>query len=135
MYNIFIICFHELLVFSVCESLSLNKTIVVGKVVLCFTTMGRQAITNASAVVKEAGGVGIIIAKNPRDALYPCNEDFPCIEVDYEIGTRILFYIRSTRYLTLNFIVKCVISTSRFACNPPKFVWSAQISSCKAEPS
>ncbi|XP_028954318.1 subtilisin-like protease SBT3.4 isoform X3 [Malus domestica] len=83
---------------GVCESLSLNKTIVVGKVVLCFTTMGRRAITNASAVVKEAGGVGLIIAKNPSDALYPCNEDFPCIEVDYEIGTRILFYIRSTRY-------------------------------------
>ncbi|KAM2230818.1 hypothetical protein ACFXTH_014988 [Malus domestica] len=60
--------------------------------------MGLQAITNASAVVKEAGGVGLIIAKNPSDALYPCNEDFPCIEVDYEIGTRILFYIRSTRY-------------------------------------
>ncbi|CAN6585742.1 unnamed protein product [Malus baccata var. baccata] len=83
---------------GVCESLSLNKTIVAGKVVLCFTTMGLQAITNASAVVKEAGGVGLIIAKNPSGALSPCNEDFPCIEVDYEIGTQILFYIRSTKY-------------------------------------
>ncbi|TQD98977.1 hypothetical protein C1H46_015447, partial [Malus baccata] len=67
-------------------------------ILLCFTTMGRRAITNASAIVKEAGGVGLIIAKNPSGALSPCNEDFPCIEVDYEIGTQILFYIRSTKY-------------------------------------
>ncbi|PQP94706.1 subtilisin-like protease SBT3.4 [Prunus yedoensis var. nudiflora] len=83
---------------GVCQFLSLNKTMVAGKVVLCFTTVsGMIAITSASAAVKEAGGVGLIVAKNPSDALYPCNEDFPCIEVDYEIGTRILFYIRSTR--------------------------------------
>ena len=69
-----------------------------GKVVLCFTpTARRAAVTSATAVVKEAGGVGLIVAKNPSDALYPCKGGFPCIEVDYEIGTRILFYIRSTR--------------------------------------
>lgn len=93
-----IVHFHELPFCSVCQSLSLNKTMVAGKVVLCFTTVSRRtAITSASAAVKEAGGVGLIVAKNPSDALYPCNEDFPCTEVDYEIGTRILFYIRSTR--------------------------------------
>lgn len=69
-----------------------------GKVVLCFTSLGRRrAVTSASAAVKKAGGVGLVVAKNPTDGLYPCSDDFPCIEVDYEIGTRIVFYIRSTR--------------------------------------
>jgi hypothetical protein len=60
--------------------------------------MTRQAaVVLASEIVQEAGGVGLIVAKNPNDALYSCDGDFPCIEVDYEIGTKILFYIRSTR--------------------------------------
>ncbi|XP_058009769.1 subtilisin-like protease SBT3.3 isoform X2 [Hevea brasiliensis] len=83
---------------GVCQSLSLNATLVAGKVVLCFTSMARRAaVTSAAEVVKAAGGVGLIVAKNPSDALYPCSGDFPCVEVDYEIGTRILFYIRSNR--------------------------------------
>ncbi|WCJ26664.1 Subtilisin-like protease SBT3.3 [Euphorbia peplus] len=82
---------------GVCESLSLNDTLVNGKVVLCFTSTARRgAVTTAAQAVKAAGGVGLIVAKNPNDALYPCSGDFPCIEVDYEIGTRIVFYIRST---------------------------------------
>nr|XP_011470880.1 PREDICTED: subtilisin-like protease SBT3.3 [Fragaria vesca subsp. vesca] len=84
---------------GVCDSLSLNNTMVSGMVVLCFTSLGRRIdVTTASDAVKQAGGVGLIIAKNPTDGLYPCSDDFPCIEVDYEIGTRIVFYIRSTRY-------------------------------------
>ncbi|KAJ6417487.1 hypothetical protein OIU84_003249 [Salix udensis] len=43
------------------------------------------------------GGAGLIVAKNPSESLYPCTDGFPCIEIDYEIGTQILFYIRSTR--------------------------------------
>lgn len=69
-----------------------------GKVVLCFTSMTLSAVISAAEVVKEAGGVGLIVAKNPSNNFYPCADDaFPCIEVDYEIGTRILYYIRSTR--------------------------------------
>ncbi|XP_012086638.2 subtilisin-like protease SBT3.8 [Jatropha curcas] len=84
---------------GVCQSLSLEATSVDGKVVLCFTSMSRRAaVTSAAQVVKEAGGVGLIVAKNPSDALYPCSGDFPCVEVDYEIGTQILLYIRSTRF-------------------------------------
>ncbi|KAL4651225.1 hypothetical protein ACB092_01G143800 [Castanea dentata] len=83
---------------GMCEDLSLNNISVSGKVVLCFTSIARQiALVQASAVVKEAGGVGVIVAKKPNDAFSSCDADFPCIEVDYEIGTRILFYIRSTR--------------------------------------
>ncbi|KAJ8650262.1 hypothetical protein MRB53_003285 [Persea americana] len=80
-----------------CESLSLNGTDVGGKVVLCFTTVARRnAAVSAASVVKEAGGVGVIVAKNPTSSVSSC-DDFPCIQVDYEIGTQILYYIRYTR--------------------------------------
>ncbi|KAJ6301225.1 hypothetical protein OIU77_015520 [Salix suchowensis] len=84
---------------GVCQSLSVNPSMVSGKVVLCFTSMTLGAVISAAEVVKEAGGVGLIVAKNPSNDLYPCADDaFPCIEVDYEIGTRILYYIRSARF-------------------------------------
>ncbi|GLT64647.1 hypothetical protein SLA2020_371270 [Shorea laevis] len=83
---------------GVCQNLSLNTQMVAGKVVLCFTSVShRVAIISAAATVREDGGFGLIIAKSPSDALSPCGNDFPCIEVDSEIGTRILFYIRSVR--------------------------------------
>ncbi|CAL9232339.1 unnamed protein product [Arabidopsis halleri] len=84
--------------FGDCELLFFNSNrTMAGKVVLCFTTSKRYT-TVASAVsdVKEAGGLGIIVARNPGDNLSPCVEDFPCVAVDYELGTDILFYIRST---------------------------------------
>lgn len=82
---------------SACENLSLNATQVTGKVVLCFTTVARRiASARAASVVKAAGGAGVIVAKNPTSSLAPCG-DFPCIQVDYGIGTQILYYIRSTR--------------------------------------
>ncbi|KAB1215626.1 Subtilisin-like protease [Morella rubra] len=81
---------------GMCQALSLNDTSVAGKVVLCFTSSARSGAVIASAIVRAAGGVGLIISKNPSHILASCDDDFPCIEVDYEIGTRILFYIRST---------------------------------------
>ncbi|KAK8480633.1 hypothetical protein V6N11_047238 [Hibiscus sabdariffa] len=85
-----------------CQSLLLNSTLVAGKVVLCFASVtGRVAIRLAAATVQEAGGIGLIVAKNPTDALIECSDGFPCIEVDYEIGTRILYYIRSTKSPTV----------------------------------
>ncbi|OMO79917.1 hypothetical protein CCACVL1_13316 [Corchorus capsularis] len=87
---------------SACQDLSLNSTLVAGKVLLCFASVTRRvAIRSAAETVKEAGGVGLIIAKNPTDALVECTDGFPCIEVDYEIGTRILYYIRSTNSPTV----------------------------------
>ncbi|KAJ6727767.1 SUBTILISIN-LIKE PROTEASE SBT3.1-RELATED [Salix koriyanagi] len=82
---------------GVCQFLSVNASTVAGKVVLCFTSLTLGAVESASEVVKEAGGAGLIVAKNPSESLYPCTDGFPCIEIDYEIGTQILFYIRSTR--------------------------------------
>lgn len=70
-----------------------------GNVVLCFTTVAsRTPVATAVSSVRAAGGVGVIVAKSPGDVLGPCSNEFPCIEVDYELGTQILFYIRSTRY-------------------------------------
>ncbi|KAL5551493.1 hypothetical protein UlMin_001669 [Ulmus minor] len=80
---------------GVCEDLSFHGINVTGKVVLCFTSKARRAIIIASRVVKAAGGVGLIVAKHINDNLYPCGNDFPCIEVDFEVGTKIVFYIRS----------------------------------------
>ncbi|KAL9665480.1 hypothetical protein QQ045_020900 [Rhodiola kirilowii] len=82
---------------SLCENLHINKTLASGKVVLCFTSsVSRSAAARAALAVTEAGGVGVIVAKSKVGTLAACANDFPCIEVDYEVGTQMLFYIRST---------------------------------------
>ncbi|XP_010542106.1 PREDICTED: LOW QUALITY PROTEIN: subtilisin-like protease SBT3.5 [Tarenaya hassleriana] len=81
-----------------CEKLSAipNRTMV-GKVVLCFTSKTDfTAVLSAAAAVNEAGGLDFIVARNPGHTLIPCGS-IPCVAVDYELGTDILFYIRSTR--------------------------------------
>ncbi|KAL0713110.1 hypothetical protein Bca4012_020088 [Brassica carinata] len=83
-----------------CERLSNNpNSTMEGKVVLCFTTDSSPtsvAVVNATNAVLSAGGLGVIIARNPSHLLRP-NVNFPCVAVDFELGTDILFYIRSTR--------------------------------------
>lgn len=87
---------------SDCELLDLNANRTMrGKVVLCFTTETLYtAVARAASYVKAAGGLGVIIARNPGYNLTPCTDDFPCVAIDYELGTDILLYIRSTRYQT-----------------------------------
>ncbi|KAF3609731.1 hypothetical protein DY000_02047066 [Brassica cretica] len=90
---------HSNVTFSgVCERLNLNPNGTMrGKVVLCFTTATLfTAVSRAASYVKSAGGVGVIIARNPGYNLTPCRDDFPCVAIDYELGTDILLYIRST---------------------------------------
>ena len=71
---------------------------------LCFTTSTRYiTVSSAVSYVKEAGGLGVIVARNPGDNLSPCEDDFPCVAVDYELGTDILLYIRSTGYEYMNY--------------------------------
>ncbi|CAH2035067.1 unnamed protein product [Thlaspi arvense] len=83
---------------GVCESLNLNPNrTMAGKVVLCFTTSRAYATVSAAAsFVKSAGGLGLIVARYPGYTLAPCTDDFPCVAIDYELGTDMLFYIRST---------------------------------------
>ncbi|CAK9141579.1 unnamed protein product [Ilex paraguariensis] len=82
-----------------CESLSPNDTSMAGNVVLCFTLdINQNFVEIAEWAVQGAGGMGIIVAKNPSNILYSSSVDFPCVQVSYELGTQILYYIRSTRY-------------------------------------
>ncbi|XP_010529680.1 PREDICTED: subtilisin-like protease SBT3.9 isoform X2 [Tarenaya hassleriana] len=83
-----------------CEKLSANPNrTMAGKVVLCFTTKtDPSAVISAGKAVSEAGGLGVIVARNPGHLLVPC-VDFACAAIDYELGTDILFYIRSTKTL------------------------------------
>ncbi|PIN02103.1 Tripeptidyl-peptidase II [Handroanthus impetiginosus] len=93
---------------GVCEALSLTPSLVAGKIVLCFTTVSSPAVTRfASTLVSMAGGVGVIVSKPPSDITAQCR-NFPCAEVDYEVGTQILSYIRSTR----NPVVKLSLPTT-----------------------
>ncbi|XP_031379822.1 subtilisin-like protease SBT3.9 isoform X1 [Punica granatum] len=83
-----------------CSSLSESDVSwLVGKVVLCFTSeSGVDAITYPGSSVKEAGGLGLIVAKRPTASSYSCGNSFPCVQVSYEFGFQILSYIRSTRF-------------------------------------
>ncbi|XP_010437025.1 PREDICTED: subtilisin-like protease SBT3.7 [Camelina sativa] len=80
-----------------CERLIINSnSTMAGKVVLCFTESPYStSVSRAARYVKRAGGLGVIIAGQPGNILRPCLDEFPCVAVDYELGTNILFYIRS----------------------------------------
>ncbi|XVF53285.1 hypothetical protein PTKIN_Ptkin05aG0087200 [Pterospermum kingtungense] len=87
----------DLMVTRNCESLSSNDDWVAGKVVLCFVSGYNQSLLDLGiGSVEEAGGLGVIVAKNPSDYLYLYDTHFPCVQVTYETGTQILYYIRST---------------------------------------
>ncbi|XP_041012880.1 subtilisin-like protease SBT3.6 isoform X1 [Juglans microcarpa x Juglans regia] len=88
----------ELLTPRYCESLSPNDTWSAGHVVLCFTSGSNQSVVEDAAwSVKEIGCLGLIIAEKPKNSLYSCDDNFPCVRVSYDIGMQILNYIRSTR--------------------------------------
>ncbi|KAM2105846.1 hypothetical protein ACFX1R_016306 [Malus domestica] len=100
--------------YGVCGSLRLNNTPVAGNVVICFTTEpGQEQIASAVSAVRSAGGVGVIIARNPSNLWGACSNDFPCIVVDNELGTEIMFDIRSTSYL--HFFTTIIILESLFS--------------------
>ncbi|KAK6140799.1 hypothetical protein DH2020_025460 [Rehmannia glutinosa] len=62
---------------GVCEDLTLTRSLVAGKVVLCFTTVSTPVVTFfASLSVRAAGGVGVIVSKLPSDITAQCRS-FP----------------------------------------------------------
>ncbi|KAL5973728.1 hypothetical protein ACLOJK_030384 [Asimina triloba] len=81
---------------SMCSSLNPENHTLTGKVVLCFDKLVNQHADDAVEVVKAAGGVGLIFARNPGQPIASC-ENLPCVEVDFEIGKQLHFYIRSSR--------------------------------------
>ncbi|KAK6275296.1 hypothetical protein POUND7_005005 [Theobroma cacao] len=87
----------DLMVPRNCESLSSNDDWMAGKVVLCFVSEYNMSLLDDGIwSVKEAGGLGVIVARTPSDYLYSYATRFPCVQVTYETGTQILYYIRST---------------------------------------
>ncbi|OMO95079.1 hypothetical protein CCACVL1_05580 [Corchorus capsularis] len=87
----------DLMVSRNCESLSSNDDWMAGKVVLCFASeYNRSMLDDAIESVKDAGAKGVIVARSARDYLYSYATHFPCVQVSYETGTQILYYIRST---------------------------------------
>ncbi|KAL8552911.1 hypothetical protein ACS0TY_001550 [Phlomoides rotata] len=83
---------------SLCENLfSVIPSLYAGKIVLCFTTFSTPAITSfATTAVSAGGGVGVIVSKLSLGITGQCGS-LPCAEVDYQIGTEILYYIRATK--------------------------------------
>nr|GMD53688.1 subtilisin-like protease SBT3.5 isoform X1 [Ipomoea batatas] len=86
-----------------CESLSTNSRWIAGNMVLCFTGMRGSdlevagIVGRARAVVRMMGGLGIIVAQKPYTLLDAYDDSFPSVQVDYETGTKILYYIVSIR--------------------------------------
>lgn len=84
---------------SDCKSLNENDTWAAKSVVLCFTTAFREgSVEEAASSFRKAGGLGLIVAENPSRSWNGCGDDFPCVQVSYDIGMNILYYIRSSRY-------------------------------------
>ncbi|XP_031498746.1 subtilisin-like protease SBT3.9 isoform X4 [Nymphaea colorata] len=81
-----------------CDPGSLNSSLAKGKVVLCFTDAKdpRGQYSKAVATVSQAGGAGIIFAMHTTN-LFGQRDPISSVQVDYEIGTEILAYIRATR--------------------------------------
>ncbi|KAK8513163.1 hypothetical protein V6N12_037654 [Hibiscus sabdariffa] len=80
-----------------CESLSSDDDWMVGKVVLCFASDYNQGLLDYGiSSVKKAGGLGVIVSRSASNYFYSSLTNFPSVQVTYEIGTQILYYIRST---------------------------------------
>ncbi|XP_018684877.2 subtilisin-like protease SBT3.9 isoform X2 [Musa acuminata AAA Group] len=94
-----------------CGAGSLNSTLARGKVVLCFQTRDQRSPLVASDTVRRAHGVAVIFAQFlTKDITFAF--DFPCIQVDLEIGTSILTYLGSTRKPIVKFsTTKTVLGT------------------------
>ncbi|XP_054792138.1 subtilisin-like protease SBT3.6 isoform X2 [Prosopis cineraria] len=82
-----------------CDSLSPDDVWVRGNVVFCFVfNYQYYAVQDAAQIVRKAGALGIIVARNPSTApVDPCENNFPCVQISHENGMQILYYIRSTR--------------------------------------
>lgn len=80
-----------------CLEGSLNETLVIGKVVLCFQSRSIRSATTVARTIKKLQGVGLIFAQFPaKDVVV--SSIIPCVQVDFELGTHLLAYMVTTRY-------------------------------------
>ncbi|CAN6480959.1 unnamed protein product [Victoria cruziana] len=95
-----------------CETGSLNATLAENKVVLCFQSRLQRSLEVAISTVVKVKGAGIVFAKFPTKVT-TTSLSIPSVQVDIEIGTRILSYIRGTRNPTIRFShTKTVLGTT-----------------------
>lgn len=83
-----------------CEAGSLNATLAKGKFVLCFQTRTQRLSSDAALSVYSAKGIGVVYAQIPTKTIIS-SPLIPCVQVDFEVGTSILSYIRTSRYPVL----------------------------------
>lgn len=70
--------------------------------VLCFHPQGEEIdstfkLISTQKAVEEAGGMGVIIAKNPTRTMDEFISEFPVITVSFDAAIHILNYIRSSK--------------------------------------
>nr|GMD20499.1 Subtilisin-like protease SBT3.5 [Ipomoea batatas]GME19026.1 Subtilisin-like protease SBT3.5 [Ipomoea batatas] len=87
---------------SYCNTITANSTWVAGKIVLCFHVKGEETestfnLISTREAVEEAGGIGVIIAKNPTRTMDFLTSEFPVISVSFDKAIRVLNYIRSSK--------------------------------------
>ncbi|KAK1402667.1 Subtilisin-like protease [Heracleum sosnowskyi] len=79
-----------------CLEGSLNETLVVGKVVLCFQSRSLRSATTVARTIQKLQGVGLIFSQFPaKDVIV--SSLIPCVQVDFELGTHLLAYMATTR--------------------------------------
>ncbi|MQM05444.1 hypothetical protein Taro_038253 [Colocasia esculenta] len=87
-----------------CNAGSLNATLARGNVVLCFQSRLQRSAIVAAKTVMKAHGAGIIFAQFAT-ADVSSTLGFPCIQVDFEMGTNVLSYISGTREPIVRFSI------------------------------
>ena len=64
-----------------------------------------DVVTNSkdlAMITRQPGVNGLILAKNPDDIMAQTPPAYPFAVVDYELGSQILEYIRTTRYTIMS---------------------------------
>ncbi|KAL4585181.1 hypothetical protein LXL04_009796 [Taraxacum kok-saghyz] len=77
-----------------CGPGSLNASLAVGTIVLCFQSQKKSSAALTAGNVKDVGGVGIIFVQYPTKDV-TLTFAIPCVQVDFTVGTSIVTYIDS----------------------------------------
>lgn len=79
-----------------CNTIMANETWATGRAVLCFHEGSELDLAQVKSNVLKIGAVGLIVVKNPSKFLDVFISDIPIVQVNTEIGTKILSYIRDS---------------------------------------
>ncbi|KAK1262311.1 Subtilisin-like protease [Acorus gramineus] len=94
-----------------CDAGSLNGSLAKGNVIVCFQTRQQRSAIVALKTVRKNQGAGLIFAHSPTKDITP-STSIPCIQVDFETGTRVLAYMQKTRSPVVKFsLTKTAVGT------------------------